>query len=224
MQDESRTMHDMLVDIFGMHEVRGNNYVFQMKLQSDVVDAVHEEVDEENAMKFYNLLKETEKPIHDKTKHSKLGTIVQLYHLKCIGGISNKIFTSRLEFLNQLLPTDGKAMTKNAYKVKRFLKDLALGYEKISMCIDNYMLFWKDDAALDSCKLCGKPKWKEKIMDEDGQYRNPKKWPMKVLRWFPLILRFKRLFMSQHTTSHMRWHANSRTKDGALRHLADDEA
>jgi hypothetical protein len=30
--------------------------------------------------------------------------------------------------------------------------------------------------------------------------------------------------MSQHTASHMRWHANGRTKDGVLRHPIDDEA
>ena len=42
MQDESRTMHTMLADIFGMHEVRGNDCVSQMELQSDVVDVVHE--------------------------------------------------------------------------------------------------------------------------------------------------------------------------------------
>ena len=93
MQDKPRTMHAMLVDIFGMHEVRGNDCVSQMELQSDAVDGIHEEVDEENARKFYSLLKEAEKPLHEKTKHSKLGTIVHLYHLKCIGGISNKIFT-----------------------------------------------------------------------------------------------------------------------------------
>jgi hypothetical protein len=78
MQDESRTMHAMLVDTFGMHKVRGNDYVSQMKLQSDAVDAVHEEVDEENARKFYNLLKEAKRPLHEKTKHSKLGAIVHL--------------------------------------------------------------------------------------------------------------------------------------------------
>jgi hypothetical protein len=226
MHDESRTMHAMLADIFGMHEVRGNDNISQIELQSDVADVVDEVVDDENAKKFYSLLKEAEKPLHEKTKHSKLGAILHFYHLKCIGGISNKIFTSQLEFLNQLLPADGEAMPTNAYEAKRFLKDLGLGYEKIPACINNCMLFWKEDAILDSCKFCGKSKWKDEIMDEDedGQYRNHKKRPVKVLRWFPLIPRLQRLFMSQHTASHMRWHADGRTKDGVLRHPADGEA
>jgi hypothetical protein len=94
MQDKSRTMHTMLADIFSMHEVRGNNCVSLMEIQSDVVNAVHEEDNDENARKFYSLLKEAKKLLYEKTKHSKLGAIVHIYHLKCIGGISNKIFTS----------------------------------------------------------------------------------------------------------------------------------
>jgi hypothetical protein len=47
---------------------------------------------------------------------------------------------------------------------------------------------------------------------------------VKVLRWFPLASRLQRLYMSKHTASHMRSHANERTKDGVLRHLADGEA
>jgi hypothetical protein len=30
--------------------------------------------------------------------------------------------------------------------------------------------------------------------------------------------------MSKHTTTHMRWQADARTKDGVLRHPADGEA
>jgi len=51
-----------------------------------------------------------------------------------------------------------------------------------------------------------------------------KKKAVKVLRWFPLIPRLQRLFMSHHTSPHMKWHAQGRTKDGVLRHPADGEA
>jgi hypothetical protein len=146
MQDESRTMHAMLADISA----------FSACMLT--VDAVHEEVDNKNAKKFYSLLKEAEKPLHEKTKHSKLYAIIHLCHLKCIGGISNKIFASQLEFLNQLLPIDSEAMPTNVYEAKRFLKDLGFGYEKISVYINNYMLFWKDNAALDFYKFCDKSK------------------------------------------------------------------
>jgi hypothetical protein len=62
-------------------------------------------------------------------------------------------------------------------------------------------------------------------LDDDGQpISASKKCPTKVLRWFPLIPRLQRLFMSQRTTHNIRWHAEGCTKDGVLRHLADGQA
>ncbi|XP_039138852.1 uncharacterized protein LOC120276193 [Dioscorea cayenensis subsp. rotundata] len=50
------------------------------------------------------------------------------------------------------------------------------------------------------------------------------KRPAKVMRYFPLIPRLQRIFMSSKTCTDMSWHANSRKKDGNLRHPADVEA
>jgi hypothetical protein len=52
------------------------------------------------------------------------------------------IFTSLLEFINEIVPTDKPALPKSMYetkKNKKYLRDLGLGYEKIPNC----MLFWK---------------------------------------------------------------------------------
>ncbi|KAG6405592.1 hypothetical protein SASPL_133183 [Salvia splendens] len=51
-----------------------------------------------------------------------------------------------------------------------------------------------------------------------------RKVAQKVLWYFPLKPRLQRLFMSSKTTSHMRWHAESRTKDGYMRHPANSPA
>ncbi|KAG6395273.1 hypothetical protein SASPL_145915 [Salvia splendens] len=51
-----------------------------------------------------------------------------------------------------------------------------------------------------------------------------RKVAQKVLWYFPLKPRLQRLFMSSKTASHMRWHAESRTKDGYMRHPADSPA
>jgi hypothetical protein len=66
------------------------------------------------------------------------------------------------------------------------------------------MLFWKENENLDTCTVCGKSKWKDEIIKEDGSSRTLKRRPVKVLRWFPLASRLQRLYMSQHTASHMR--------------------
>jgi hypothetical protein len=94
---------------------------------------------------------ESEKPLHDKTKH-------------------NTIFTSLLEFTNQLLLTDGEALPKNAYKAKKFLRHLGLGYGKILACQSDCILFWKDIEHLDLYTKCGLSKWKDNVrVAKDGQ-------------------------------------------------------
>ncbi|GJV76711.1 hypothetical protein Tco_1508295, partial [Tanacetum coccineum] len=59
--------------------------------------------------------------------------------------------------------------------------------------------------------------------DDIGESSNAKKSnkPAKVLRYFPLIPRLKRLYMSEKTAKDMRWHNMGRTMDGKLRHPAD---
>ena len=129
------------------------------------------------------MLKEAEGSLYDRTKNSKLSATVHLYNLKCVGGLSNKIFSSLIEFINQLLPEDTH-MPVNTYEAKKYLRDMRLGYENILACCNDYMLLWKGKNELDSCTVCGKSKWNDAIhLDEDGQpISSSKKRPMKVLR------------------------------------------
>jgi hypothetical protein len=130
--DESRTMQSMLEDVFGMHNIRADDGECQVEVQDEYVpEAVEEEIDE-SATKFYKLVQDADKPLHDKTQYSKLSAIVHLYNLKCVGGISNTIFTYLLEFINEIVPTN---------ETKKYLRDLGLGYEKIPACRNHCMLF-----------------------------------------------------------------------------------
>ena len=55
-------------------------------------EIVVEETDEVDIQKYYELLKEIETPLYDRTKHSKLSATVYLYNLKCVSGLSNKLW------------------------------------------------------------------------------------------------------------------------------------
>ena len=48
--------------------------------------------------------------------------------------------------------------------------------------------------------------------------------PNKVLRYFPLTDRLKRLYLSSRTAKHMTWHKKNPAKEGELRHPSDGEA
>jgi hypothetical protein len=220
-------IHVLLRDAFGMHEVREDNCEPEVVVQGDEEIGWNEESAEGDAQKYYDMLKKSEKPLHRVTKYSKLSAIVHLYNLKCVGGLSNKIFSDLLEFIIQyLLPACDDTLPTNTCEAKKFLSNMGLGYEKIHACHNNCMLFWKDNQELDSCIVYGESKWKDEIhLDEDGQpISSRKKRPVKVLLWFPLIPRLQRLFTSEHTAPYMRWHVEGRTKDGVLRHPANGEA
>jgi hypothetical protein len=58
------------------------------------------------------LVQDVNKSLHDKTQYSKLSAIVHLYNLKCVGELSNMIFTSLLEFINEFVQTDEPALLK----------------------------------------------------------------------------------------------------------------
>jgi hypothetical protein len=87
-----------------MHDIRADESGCQVEVQDeDVPGEVKEEIDESVRD---NLVKDADKPLHDKAKYSKLPAIVHPYNLKCVGGLSNTIFTSLLEFINEIVPTD----------------------------------------------------------------------------------------------------------------------
>jgi hypothetical protein len=148
--EQGGDMRAMLHDAFGVHDVR--------EAVSSQPQEVIEGTSRGDALKYYELLKVAEKPLHPGTKHSKLSATVHMYNLKCVGGISNKIFSDILELINQLFPPCDETLPVNTYEAKKFLSSMGLGYEKILACRNDRMLFWKDNKDLDSCIVCGESK------------------------------------------------------------------
>jgi len=220
----SSGMQDMLTDVFAMHDVCVEVDGSQVGVEAEA-GYVDVEIEDSNKVpnKLEDLLKDADMPLHGNTKHSKLGAIVRLYSIKCMGGWSNTSFSMLLEFINELMHPDA-SLPKDTYEAKKYLKDLGLEYEKISACRKGCMLFWRENEKLDKCTFCNESRWKDDLTNEDGSTKSSKKKPVKVLRWFPLIPWLQRLFMSHHTSPHMKWHAQGRTKYGVLRHPADGEA
>jgi hypothetical protein len=138
--EQGGDMHTMLRDAFGVHEV-GEAF-------SSQPGEVNEGTSGGDALKYHELLKIAEKPLHPRTKHSKLSATVHMYNLKYVGGISNKIFSDILELISQLLSPCDETLLVNTYEAKKFLSSMGLGYEKIPVCRNDCMLFWKDNKDL----------------------------------------------------------------------------
>jgi Transposase family tnp2 len=125
-----------------------------------------------------------------------------------------------LEFLFDLLP-EGSKIPKSYYEAKKNLKDLGLNYIKIDACKNDCILFQKEFEHLDKCPTCGESRWKVDTMGDDTLSKKRKLIPQKVLRYFPLAPRLKRLYLNEEIANNMRCHGEGRNNDGVLRHPAD---
>jgi hypothetical protein len=103
------------------------------------------------------------------------------------------------------------------------LSALGMEYKKIDACKDNCMLFYKEDKNETKCLKYGKSRFVE-IINEDGE-KVTMKVAHKQLRYMPLTLQIKELFLSNKTARHMRWHKEGvRENDQVMVHLSDSEA
>jgi hypothetical protein len=173
----SSGMQDILNDVFAMHDdcvgAGGSQVGVEAKPESESVDNKIEDFNKE-AQKLEDLLKDADMPLHENTKHSKLGAIVRLYSIKCMGGWNNTSFSMLLEFINELIPSDA-SLPKDTYEAKKYMRDLGLGYEKILACRKGCMLFWRKNEKLDKCTSCNQSRWKDDVTDEDGSAKSLKK-------------------------------------------------
>jgi hypothetical protein len=105
------------------------------------------------------------------------------------------------------------------YEAKKTLTNLGLEYQKIHACPNDCILYRKEFSNATCCPECGIPRWKQ-MKDKSIKVGQP----AKVLWYFPIIPRFKRLFKSLGTSELLTWHDDKRTKDGNMRHPADSPA
>lgn len=70
---------------------------------------------------------------------------------------------------------------------------------------------------MDNCPKCGNSRWKI-----NKRIKEIKKGvPVKVLRYFPIIPRFKRMFRSEKMAEDLRWHFTNKCTDGKMHHPVD---
>ncbi|XP_074337759.1 uncharacterized protein LOC141674958 [Apium graveolens] len=115
-----------------------------------------------------------------------------------------------------ILPKEN-LLPSNMYEAKKTLTDLGLEYIKFHTYLNDCVLY--RGPVLESsfeCPKCHLSRWK---VGKDGQVRV--NMSAKVMWYFPIIPRFKRMFKSSSTAELMSWDANNRSKDGKMCHASD---
>ncbi|XP_052119008.1 uncharacterized protein LOC107493943 [Arachis duranensis] len=181
------------------------------------------------ARAFHDLLEDGEQELYPGcSKFSKLSFLVRLYHIKCMCRVSDKAFGLILELLGDAF--EHAVIPKTLHDAKRIIRKLGIEYKKIDACPNDCMLYQGSDQDLSRCKQCGASRWKQKTRKNSVVRinavvkKNGKPLPAKILRYFPLIPRLQRLFMSSKTSVDMLWHKRRTNSDGSLRHPRDGEA
>ncbi|XP_071699899.1 uncharacterized protein [Rutidosis leptorrhynchoides] len=191
----------------------------------------HQTLPNINAEWFYKVLGVAKKELYPDSKFSVLSFIVRLFHSKCVGKCNEKGFNMILDAMREAFPH--AFIPKSLYEVRKIIKELCLDYEKIDACPNDCMLYWKDNKDKIKYDVCQTSRYKQSNNDSDestkqadhndGDYTG-KKVGAKVMHYFPLIPLFQTFFMYLKMAESMRWHEESRTKDGLLRYLADSPA
>ncbi|KAI3443810.1 hypothetical protein Pfo_000475 [Paulownia fortunei] len=157
---------------------------------------------------YISIFEETHRELNfGYTNFSVYSFLLKLMHVKVLNDWSNKSFNMLLQLLREEFPKLN-AIPSSHYETKKMLRELGLGYESIHVCKNDYILFWDEHEGKDTCLT-----------------RTIKKIPQKVLPYFSLKPRLKRLFLSKHIARDLRWHKEKRVETNrVLRHPADVEA
>ncbi|KAL4561270.1 hypothetical protein LXL04_033434 [Taraxacum kok-saghyz] len=187
----------------------------------DMLHDIEDEVPDKDHLKFQQLFDDAEKPLYvGCTKFTKLSAVLKLMNLKATHGWSDKSFTDTLETLHEMLPDDNE-LPVSTYQAKKLMCPMGLEIERIHACPNDCMLYRDQYADLDKCVTCGTSRYKKKNETEVNDNVKKNGPAAKVLWYFPIIPRLKRLFANTKNAKLLRWHAEDRKKDGKIRHVAD---
>nr|ABB46843.2 transposon protein, putative, CACTA, En/Spm sub-class [Oryza sativa Japonica Group] len=135
----------------------------------------------------------------------------------------DKAFGDLLKLVKNILP-EGNQLPKTTYEAKKIVCPLGLEVQKIHAWPNDCILYRGEEYEnLEACLVCKALRYKIRRDDPrevDGQLTK-KRIPAKVMWYFPIIPRLRRLFKNKGNVRMMRWHAEERQQDGMLRHPAD---
>ncbi|KAL6639429.1 hypothetical protein ACP70R_023159 [Stipagrostis hirtigluma subsp. patula] len=211
----SSTMEHSYNSADGLDELLGD---FGDAMQTDSV----EEEPTADAKAFYDMLSASEVPLHNFTSVSRLTAVARLMAIKSQHNLSAECIDSSLRLFGYVLP-EGHKMPSSLYECKCLLNGLKMPYVKIDACVNNCMIYYKQDEHKEKYDFCGESRYV--VTEPACQVRKRKPIPRKVLRYLPVIPRLQRMYMEPKTAKHMRWHKEgTRTNPNVMVHPSDAEA
>ncbi|GKV27030.1 hypothetical protein SLEP1_g36237 [Rubroshorea leprosula] len=182
------------------------------------VEPIIEEPNNE-ARDFYSNLRAVETPLYDGCKDDTLLTwLADSLNGKVIHNMSVSCWNYFLSCSRRLLsPEVQDKFPKDYSSTKKMLKKLGLGFKRFDVCVNNCVLYYKENRNLTVCPVCDEPRYKKKNSKD-------KDIPQKSMWYLPLTPRLQRLYMSRKTAEHMTWHLKCQQGSEKIVHPAGGEA
>lgn len=177
--------------------------------------------------KFERILEDHKKPLYPdcKEEHKKLGSTLEMLQWKARNRVSDTAFDELLLIVKDMLPEENE-LPASTHEAKRVVCPLGLEVQKIHAYPNDCILYrGKEYENLEACPVCKAQRYKipqDDPYDVEGENKKKKKKiPAKVLWYFLVIPRLKRLFRCKANAKLMSWHQEERKKDQKIRYPAD---
>jgi hypothetical protein len=148
-----------------------------------------------------------------------------MFQWKAKYGVSDKAFEGMLKIVKDKLPENNELLS-TTYEAKQIVCPLRLEVQKIHACPNDCILYrGTKHKILEACPVCKALRYKIRRDDDRGAPEGTPPKMMKVLTkvmwYFPIIPRLKRLFRNNENAKLMTWHKSECKQDHMLRHPAD---
>ncbi|CAA7017641.1 unnamed protein product [Microthlaspi erraticum] len=130
--------------------------------------------------------------------------------------MSENYFDQLMTIVHDMLPEDN-VLPNSTEEIKKFLKIFGFGYDIIHTCKNDCILYRKQYESMESRPRCCTSRWE---MDKHSG-EEKKGIPAKVLRYFSIKDRFRRMFRLKKMSEDLRWHSSNASEDGTMRHPVD---
>ena len=121
-----------------------------------------------DAKAFYAMLAASQEPLHNFTQVSRLTAVTRLMGIKSRHNVSAECINNLLKLICDILP-EGHKMPSNMYECKCLLSGLKMPYNKIDVCINNCMIYYKEDEYKEKCDFCEESRYV--VFQEESQGR-----------------------------------------------------
>ena len=139
-------------------------------------------------------MQEAIQELYRTSKCSKLAATILLMNLCTVHGVSNSFADEMFRLLHGHILPKGNSLSRNYHVARSLTQKLGLSYNSIHACERGCVLFRGDYADAQRCPKCNGPRYR------DEQRR---RFPLKVLRHFPIIPRLQRMSRSPNISKLM---------------------